>query len=547
MRVETGTGLSSYSNEITTTTSDIAATAPPRPSQRLVVSSSQVHLSWTSTATGILRFYLERRTSTGSYAEVNQPGPAVTTFDDTGLTAATAYLYRLRVETGAGFSAYSAEATATTTQALPAAPTNLQATAVSTTQVSLTWTNNAPTATAIRVESRTATASAFTDIGAAATITSTAIINLQANSTYTFRVRAQSAGGYSSYSNEATVTTLAVPITVFLVHGLNQGPEDMNTLAVNLSASYGLTSGRFRIDYGFDFSDCADVNLGVCSSGCTVPGGAQRLAQYIVSANPPGDIVLIGFSMGGLLARDVIVNNRIILNGRKINLVTIGTPNLGYPYVGNDSLAFCSALVSAMDGNWRSQPGSVALSNYLLSLTNEWSAAGFPGSSRIWFAASGRAVSPSTRLLGITGCRDQNPYSDGVVCQDSASYNVGTAVGAKPTQGWADPESRLRSLIQRGHIAWILGDTRAIQTRFLPLWNPPPNGPLFTMLTTILNGLARMTRYACAGNSSWRGADALSLPSTTFNSQHVTGPVTSEGASASEVLKWTTRPNRSSL
>jgi len=53
---------------------------------------------------------------------------------------------------GCGFLAYSNEVTVTTLQALPAAPTNLQATAISSSQVNMTWTNNAPDATAIRVE-----------------------------------------------------------------------------------------------------------------------------------------------------------------------------------------------------------------------------------------------------------------------------------------------------------------------------------------------------------------------------------------------------------
>ena len=181
--------------------------------------------------------------------------------------------------------------------------------------------------------------------------------------------------GYSAYSNEAIVTTLPPPKTVFLIHGLGQTHLDMKNLALNLASSYGLSAGRFNVDYGFGASDCVDINLGFCSSGCTIPGGAQRLAQYIANANPPGDVVVIGFSLGGLLARDMMANNRIILNGRKISLVTIGTPNLGYPYILTDSLVFCSAIVSAMDGNWRSQPGSVVLSSYLLSLTSQWSTA----------------------------------------------------------------------------------------------------------------------------------------------------------------------------
>jgi hypothetical protein len=240
------------------------------------------------------------------------------------------------------------------------------------------------------------------------------------------------------------------------------------------------------VDYGFDFSTCAGINLLLCSGSCTIPNGAQLLAQHIVNANPPGDIVLIGFSLGGLIARDMIVNNRIMLNGRKINLVTIGAPNLGYPYLVTDNLVFCSAIVSAMDGNWRSQPGSIVLSSYLLSLTNQWSAYGFPGSGRTWLAASGRACNFPTRLT--TGCRDQNPYSDGVVCQDSASYNVSTSAGTQPNYSWADPNGVYVHTFNWAS-GFILCNT-SDQSRYLPLYDPPPTpGGLFSTLTAVLNGM----------------------------------------------------------
>lgn len=484
VRSEGSSGFSVYSAESSATTP--ALPLPPAPVLQGTASSPlQIHLSWTSTATSVIRFRIERRTTTGVYAEISQPIGTSTSFDDSGLSASTTYLYRMRVETGAGISPYSNEVTVVTLQVPPAPPTNLQATAISSSQINLTWTNNAPDATAIRVESEPAGSSSFTDIGAAATYTAAYITNLQPNTSYSFRVRAQNTAGYSTYSNVATVTTLPIPKTVFLIHGLNQGPTDMRSLATNLAASYGLSAGRFKIDYGFDFSDCADATLAFCSSNCTISGGAQRLAQYIVNANPPGDIVLVGFSMGGLIARDLIVNNRIILNGRKIHLVTIAAPNLGYPYVATDSLVFCSALVSAMYGDWRVQPNTVVLSNYLLSTTNQWSASGFPGTGRTWFAASGRACNIPTRLG--EGCRDQNPYSDGVVCQDSAAYNISTATGTSPNFAWSDPNG-VYVHSYSGLTSLILCNT-SDQTRYLPLWNPPPTGALFTTLTAILNGL----------------------------------------------------------
>src|ERR1017187_2680749 len=152
MKSEGATGaLSSYSGE--TSATPPALPLPPAPAlQGTATSSSQIHLSWTTTATGIVLFSVERRTTTGGYSQISQPAATSALFDDSGLTGLTTYLYRMRVQTGAGFSPYSNEVTVTTLQALPAAPTNLQATAISSSQVNLTWTNNAPDATVIRVE-----------------------------------------------------------------------------------------------------------------------------------------------------------------------------------------------------------------------------------------------------------------------------------------------------------------------------------------------------------------------------------------------------------
>jgi pimeloyl-ACP methyl ester carboxylesterase len=495
MRVETGAGLSVYSNEVTATT--LALPLPPAPSlQGTAPSSSQIHLSWTTTATGIIRFRLERRTTSGAYSEITQPSAFSTSFDDSSLTASTGYVYRMRVETGAGISPYSNEVTVTTLQALPAAPTNLQATASSSSQVNLIWTNNAPEATVIRVESQSTASTSFTDIGAAPTLTSSAIGNLQAGTTYGFRVRAQNAAGYSPYSNVATATTLSNPKTVFLIHGIGQGSWDLQGLFNSLIGPLGVDRTRFGVNAGFDFSECADTPL--CSTNCSISLGAQKLAQYIISAKPPGDIVLVGFSMGGLIARDMIANNWFgVLNGHRVAaLITLGTPNAGYPYTVADTVFKCASLVQEMDGNWRSQQAtnSVVLSQtYLLPLTNRWAASGFPGGSGVWLAASGRQCSNPIRNLNLgapTGCRDSNKYSDGVVCNDSAIYNLSTPVGTSPSVLWQDPSQ----MYVHTNAAWGLGASFVLcgnsgnPTINPPLSDPPP-GPLLSQITGVINAL----------------------------------------------------------
>lgn len=488
-----GTAFTSTPPAVDLVDPDLIPALIPAPSlQATALSPTQVRLSWTNNATGVIRYRIERKTGAGgTFAEIAQPGSAATTYDDSGLATATAYSYRIRAETSAGFSPYSNEVSATTSQGLPAAPTNLQATATSSSQANLIWTNNAPDATVIRVESRPAGSATFTDIGAAATLTSTGVTGLQPNTSYTFRVRAQNAAGYSSYSNEASITTLPVPKTVFLIHGINQDRSDMQGLYDSLTGSLGIDLRRFRVDVGFDFRECADATF--CDSNCSISAGAQKLARYINTVNPPGDIVLVGFSMGGLISRDMIANNwNGVLNARKVaGLVTLGTPSLGYPYTYIDRIASCTPLLLQMDGNWRSKQaqGVVVLSDYLLNLTNQWGNSAFPGNNRVWLAASGRSCSnPIRNLDNTTGCRDSNPYSDGVVCDDSATYWVNTAAGTRPSRYWQDPGG----IYVHSHdsaTGFILCGNSGDDTRNPLLSNPPVFGPLFSALKETINGL----------------------------------------------------------
>ncbi|HSS78529.1 MAG TPA: fibronectin type III domain-containing protein [Thermoanaerobaculia bacterium] len=89
----------------------------------------------------------------------------------------------------------------------PAAPTNLVATAASTTSIQLSWTDNATNETSYRVEMKSTGAYAVAkNLGANAT--SVTITGLAAGKLYTFRVQARNTLA-SAYSNEASATTPA--------------------------------------------------------------------------------------------------------------------------------------------------------------------------------------------------------------------------------------------------------------------------------------------------------------------------------------------------
>jgi len=120
------------------------------------VSQSQINLAWTDASNNETGFRIERGSAlAGPFSLVTTVAAGVTTYNNTGLTASTAYYYRVCASNTAGNSAYSNTASATTQAppvVAPAAPTGLSATAVSQSQINLAWTDASNNETGFRIE-----------------------------------------------------------------------------------------------------------------------------------------------------------------------------------------------------------------------------------------------------------------------------------------------------------------------------------------------------------------------------------------------------------
>ena len=94
----------------------------------------------------------------------------------------------------------------------PAAPTNLSAEPLSTTEIQLAWTDASTNETGFRIERRTLS-EPYQEIGTAgANATSFLAGGLTSGTFYVFRVRAQNAAGNSPYSNETGAAPNAAPL-----------------------------------------------------------------------------------------------------------------------------------------------------------------------------------------------------------------------------------------------------------------------------------------------------------------------------------------------
>jgi len=177
------------------------------------VSTSQIDLAWTDNADDETGFKIERCTGTGcsNFAQIATVGADVTGYSNTGLAASTSYSYRVRAYNTAGDSGYSNTASATTTAAptVPAAPSDLVATAVSARQINLSWKDNSTNEEGFRIERcKGSTCTNFAQIATVgANVTTYANTGLNKNTTYRYRVRAYNASGTSGYSNIAAATT----------------------------------------------------------------------------------------------------------------------------------------------------------------------------------------------------------------------------------------------------------------------------------------------------------------------------------------------------
>ena len=190
----------------------IPAASPSAPAAPTGVSAvggdGRVTLSWNAVS-GATSYKVYRGTASGS-TNLLQSGVTTSTFLDTGVTNGTTYFYTVSAVNGVGESPRSQEVSATPQVAAPAAPANLQVTAVWPSQIELTWNDNSSTETGFVVQYATdgAFTSGLTTVTTSANATSYRATGLSAGTTYWFRVRASNAGGQSANSNVTSATTI---------------------------------------------------------------------------------------------------------------------------------------------------------------------------------------------------------------------------------------------------------------------------------------------------------------------------------------------------
>jgi len=94
---------------------------------------------------------------------------------------------------------------------LPATPSNLSATAISSSQINFSWQDNSNNETGFKIERKTGSGGSYSEIATVgANVTAYSDTGLIENTTYFYRIRAYNTTGDSAYSNETSATTTIV-------------------------------------------------------------------------------------------------------------------------------------------------------------------------------------------------------------------------------------------------------------------------------------------------------------------------------------------------
>ena len=276
---------------------DVAPPTPLAPSNlsATAFSASQINLAWTDNSNNETGFKIERSaTLSGTYTLIATTAVNATTYNNTGLTANTPYFYKVSAINAVGNSA-AVPANATTFDTAPTAPSNLTATAVSTSQINLAWTDNSNNETGFKIERAAALAGPYTLITTAATNATTySSTGLTANTQYFYRV-----GAANTIGNSATVTANATTLvaqqvaqisisnTTFVYDGTAKVPTVVVTPA-NLAhlVTYSAIGDGFNVPLAGAPVEVGNYQVTVQITAANWSGSAQADMQITAAASP---------------------------------------------------------------------------------------------------------------------------------------------------------------------------------------------------------------------------------------------------------------------
>ncbi|HEX2907336.1 MAG TPA: choice-of-anchor Q domain-containing protein [Phototrophicaceae bacterium] len=185
---------------------------PPVSLELKAVSPNSINLSWVDYSDAETAYRIERSLDGSNWTEIGIVTANATSFTDTDVLCGVPYTYRARAynATSAQFSAYTVPTTTRTVCNL-LAPTNLQATATSVTQVQLSWVDRATNESFYLLERSEDGGATWNELEQAAIDSQSYVdTNVVCEKTYAYRVQAAHFNG--QVSDAANVATVVMPL-----------------------------------------------------------------------------------------------------------------------------------------------------------------------------------------------------------------------------------------------------------------------------------------------------------------------------------------------
>lgn len=286
-----------------------------------VTGPTEVNLTWRDNANNEDGFRVQRRErGTEAWTVIASVGTNNTSYQDSGLRTGATYEYRVFAFNAGGESPFSNIAQVIMPEAPPAAPANLVAIAVSSSQVNLTWTDNSSNETGFKIFRRTGPTGSWTIVATPGQNT-TVFQNtgLAAGTTYSYTVLSYNATGESAGSNEVTVTTPAVPLP---------GPSNLQARVLSANQVTLTWVDNATTETGFRLLRRSNAN----TLWTTIATLGQNVTSYLDQTVTPGSSFLY----------TVLAFNEIAESGLS-NEILVTTPGVALPPPTNLSAIATSA------------------------------------------------------------------------------------------------------------------------------------------------------------------------------------------------------------
>jgi hypothetical protein len=348
-------------------TTGTAPPADPSDLTAVAISSNQVNLNWLDNSSDETGFRIERKTGSGAYLPLQDVPAGSTTFSDTTTVAFTTYTYQVKAFSTTGGSSGPATSQPVTTPVTIIAPTNLDATAFSSTQINLSWTDNSNNEAGFKIERKTG-AGSFTEIQTVGIdVHNFSDTGLSASTTYTYKVRAYAGISFSPYSNEDSATT---PVS--------GGPACSTVTTLSGSGAYGYlegigTAAQWRKPVGGVVAKYPQNNLNVLFIADTEN---HRIRMIYLEGASAGQSVWLagdgtaGYTEGSGLAKNARYNYprgiTAVVNGSGVatKLIIADTNNHVIRQLVWSGSAWTSSLLSGLAGTAGPTDGTPSKSRY---------------------------------------------------------------------------------------------------------------------------------------------------------------------------------------